>query len=54
MQELLDLYTEIVKAATDDQVAQHLSNFWTDAQNLAAATKAVVEQARARAATPAA
>lgn len=50
MTELLALYEEIVKAATDDQIGKHLANLVTDAQDLAAATKAVIEQARARAA----
>jgi hypothetical protein len=50
MQELLALYEEIIKAATDDKIATHIANLVTDAQDLAAATKAVIEQARARAA----
>lgn len=52
MSELLALYTELVKAATDDKIAEHLQNFLTDAADLAAATKAVIEQARARAGQP--
>lgn len=50
MQELLALYEEIVKAASDDQIAKHLENLVNDAAQLAAATKAVVDNARARAA----
>jgi len=49
MAELLALYEAILKAATDDKIGQHLANLLTDANDLAAATKAVIEQAKARA-----
>jgi hypothetical protein len=50
MNELLAVYAEIVKAATDDQILQHLTNFLTDAKDLEVAVKAVIDQAKQRAA----
>lgn len=50
MNELLAVYTEIIKAATDDQVLQHLTNFLTDAKDVEMAIAAVVAQAKQRAA----
>jgi len=49
MEELLNLYAELIKAATDEQVVTHLSNLVQDAGALAEAVKNVVEAARQRA-----
>lgn len=48
MQELLDMYAVAIKAATDEQVIEHLTNLVNDAATLAEAVKVVVEQAKAR------
>lgn len=50
MQELLNVYTELIKAATDDQILQHLTNFLTDAKDVETAIASVIAQAKQRAA----
>lgn len=53
MDQLLQLYTELLRGATDDQIVSHLTNFVQDSVALADAVSAVVNQARARVQVPA-
>ncbi len=48
MDQLLNLYTELVRGATDDQIVTHLTNLVQDAAAIAEATKQIIDQARAR------
>ncbi len=48
MDQLLALYTELVKGASDDQIVTHLTNLVQDAAALADAVKTIVDQAKAR------
>ena len=50
MEELLQVYTELVKGANDAEIPLHLGNLIQDAATLAQAIKNVVEGARQRAA----
>ena len=48
MELLLNLYEELLKAAEDGQVRQHLTNFVQDVAALTEAAKQIVDQARQR------
>ena len=52
MEQLLALYTELVRGATDDKIVEHLTNLVTDAAALSEAIKNIVDQARARTGQP--
>lgn len=52
MDQLLQLYTELLRSAEDHQIPQHLTNLINDAAAMTDAIKAVVDQARERAANP--
>ncbi len=49
MQELLALYEEVIKAASDDQILPHLTNLVQDAAAMANAVAGVLDQARTKA-----
>ncbi len=52
MDQLLAVYTEIIRAASDDQIVTHLSNLVEDAAVLTKSIETVVAQARARTGQP--
>lgn len=47
-EELLNVYTEVIKAATDDQIPVHLENLIKDAAAVADAVKSVMNEIRTR------
>lgn len=53
MQELLNIYAEIIKVASDEDIPLHLENLLKDASAITSAIRGVIDQARARASQPA-
>ena len=52
MDQLIQLYADLIRGATDEQLPLHLNNLVTDAIAVAEAVKNVVDQARARLTAP--
>lgn len=49
MDQLVNLYVELVRGANDEQIVLHLSNLVQDAAAMADAVRKVIDQARERA-----
>jgi hypothetical protein len=49
---LLAVYEEIIRAASDDQILAHLTNFLTDVKDLELAVQQIAQKAKERATQP--
>ncbi len=52
MDKLLAVYEEIIRAASDDQILAHLTNFLTDVKDLELAVQQIAQKAKERATQP--